>query len=747
MARDIGTLIVVILKARNLPNKRQFGKQDPYCVVVLNGESRKTKIIKRGGQHPEWDEEIRFTIYEDEDDLNASDDGSPPPLPPKAGRGPKKIQGGETMALACFAADKEPELIGETMVDLNEVLTKGETDEWFTLHNKDKYCGEVYLELTFWSNEPRPEKKATPKFAKVNKQYGGPGVFVPSESPGHHQQGSGSSHDSHRRDSFSSSVFPSNSSVGIDLYKPAYEQTVRAHAPHSSSVDELVNDMGELVFDQRRRDTFPPMQSGFSSRSVSTSGHSAALSSSSLAFPVSESPSHDTPIATSPHRAVTPSGQRPHRYSLASSQSYEISQYQPAYEPSPPPRTVYHTPPRHGPRYSLPAASSGFIPVSSKFGSPSHSVRTLASYGSEPSGLAPPPTNASTTVPRYAPTPTPTLTPAPASFIPGPSVTPAPTLPPASTSPGSFLSTQQSQALNVPQAGYSPPVSAPPPSHLPAPPLPMFPTPSQSAPPQVHQGVVQPVSGQPHEYISTSALVPQATNRVVSNHVPGSRPLPPQPQQARQRVPSSTPIPANQAYNHAIGALPLPYAQNSLRPPTSDSGPPPVQQNPLPVPPGPPGPLGPGSHTPSNSSNNIVPTSSPYHHTPSPSPQPSPSQQSPALRMLDGTAPSSGSLPPSPVPPRAGHPRSVSGRPSLPLPPPPPLPAAGSYQQLPFPQLPIPPAPLPSSQSQQQYLTSSPSSVMQAGQSFHPGPPPRPPTQISDSLQPLQPSSYRQAAH
>src|ERR1700722_7347345 len=24
--------------------------------------------------------------------------------------------------------------------------------EWFTLTNKDKYCGEVYLELTFWSN-------------------------------------------------------------------------------------------------------------------------------------------------------------------------------------------------------------------------------------------------------------------------------------------------------------------------------------------------------------------------------------------------------------------------------------------------------------------------------------------------------------------------------------------------------------------------------------------------------------------
>jgi neural Wiskott-Aldrich syndrome protein len=377
------------------------------------------------------------------------------------------------------------------------------------------------------------------------------------------------------------------------------------------------------------------------------------------------------------------------------------------------------------------------MPVSSTVGSALHSARTLASYGSEP-GLAPPPTNANISVPGYAP-------PTQASFTPGPPVSPGSTLPTAPASPGSFLSTslpQPSQSLNVPQAGYSPPVSAPPSSHLPAPPLPMFPTPSHSAPPQLHPGLVQPVSGQPHEYISSS---PQATNRVVSNHVPGSRPLPPQPQQATQRVPPSASITANQAYTHAIGALPLPYAQNQVRPLTSDSGPPPVQQNPLPVPPGPPGPLGPGSHTPSNSTNVIIPASSSYHHTPSPSPQPSPSQKSPGLRMPDGMTHSSSSLPPSPVPPpRAGLPRSFSGRPSLPLPPPPPLSATGSYPQLPFPQLPMPPALVPSSQSQQQYLNSSPSSAMQVGQPFHPGPPPRPPTQIPDSLQA---TSYRQTAH
>ena len=199
-----------------------------------------------------------------------------------------------------------------------------------------------------------------PKFAKANRQYGGPGVFVPPEgSPSHVQHGSGSSSDDHRRDSFSSSYLPSNSSMGLDLYKPDYEQTVRGHTQQSASTEQLVNDMGELtVLDPRRRDTFPvrihfvylcspalglsygtqPMPSSFSTRSVSTSGHSATSSSSSLPFPVSEGSVHDTSPSSFAHRAVTPAGQRPHRYSLASSQSHEISQYQPAYEPAPPPR-------------------------------------------------------------------------------------------------------------------------------------------------------------------------------------------------------------------------------------------------------------------------------------------------------------------------------------------------------------------------------------------------------------------------
>lgn len=87
--------------------------------------------MKRGGQHPEWDEEVRFQLLEEEEDVSKQvPPGEAPPLPPpKNGKGPRNIKGGNAMKLQCYADDpRDPELIGETSVDLMEVLTKGETD-------------------------------------------------------------------------------------------------------------------------------------------------------------------------------------------------------------------------------------------------------------------------------------------------------------------------------------------------------------------------------------------------------------------------------------------------------------------------------------------------------------------------------------------------------------------------------------------------------------------------------------------
>lgn len=88
--------------------------------------------MKKGGQHPEWDEELRFSLLEDTEDVLArtagGDDDEPPPVPSKAPVEPK-FNKNKKMRLAAYADDpREPEIIGEVSVSLVDVLTKGETD-------------------------------------------------------------------------------------------------------------------------------------------------------------------------------------------------------------------------------------------------------------------------------------------------------------------------------------------------------------------------------------------------------------------------------------------------------------------------------------------------------------------------------------------------------------------------------------------------------------------------------------------
>lgn len=146
--------------------------------------------------------------------------------------------------------------------------------------NKDKYAGEVYIELTFWSNvccqfpgplvliilwdgvqEPPPVKRLTPKPAAGNSNYGGPGNFVPASGSTSSLNGS-SAHSTPSRLSVSGSLLDSHlpstmrsSHSRAELYAPAYEQRSRLSP---SPADQLVNDFGELgVMDPRRRESCP----------------------------------------------------------------------------------------------------------------------------------------------------------------------------------------------------------------------------------------------------------------------------------------------------------------------------------------------------------------------------------------------------------------------------------------------------------------------------------------------------------
>ncbi|KAI0711949.1 C2 domain-containing protein, partial [Cerioporus squamosus] len=137
MSKEIGTLVVVVLKARNLRDKHTIHKQDVFAQATLNKMTKKTKTDVRGGQHPVWDEELRFPIFK-----NVSDET-------------RKLE------IACYS--KEPrsdDFIGRGTVDISETLKTGEFDDWVPLQMEDgQYRGDIFLEMTFYSAAPPPQRR------------------------------------------------------------------------------------------------------------------------------------------------------------------------------------------------------------------------------------------------------------------------------------------------------------------------------------------------------------------------------------------------------------------------------------------------------------------------------------------------------------------------------------------------------------------------------------------------------------
>ncbi|KAF4993836.1 hypothetical protein FGRMN_6202 [Fusarium graminum] len=133
---EIGTLVAIVDRAKNLPNRKTIGKQDPYCAARLGKEARKTSTDVRGGQTPKWDEELRFTVHDCPDYYQ--------------------------LKLSIFTDDKRTDLIGESWIDLRGIIVTGggQNDFWQTLTCKGKYAGEIRVEITFYDTRTKPDKPA-----------------------------------------------------------------------------------------------------------------------------------------------------------------------------------------------------------------------------------------------------------------------------------------------------------------------------------------------------------------------------------------------------------------------------------------------------------------------------------------------------------------------------------------------------------------------------------------------------------
>ncbi|KAF4507953.1 hypothetical protein G6O67_004397 [Ophiocordyceps sinensis] len=132
----IGTLVTVVDRAKNLPNRKTIGKQDPYCAARLGKEAKKTATDVRGGQTPKWDQELRFPVHDSPDYYQ--------------------------LKISVFTDDKKTDLIGDAWIDLKPIIVSGggQNDMWQTLTCKGKYAGEIRLEITYYDSRPKPDKPA-----------------------------------------------------------------------------------------------------------------------------------------------------------------------------------------------------------------------------------------------------------------------------------------------------------------------------------------------------------------------------------------------------------------------------------------------------------------------------------------------------------------------------------------------------------------------------------------------------------
>ncbi|CAK7228785.1 hypothetical protein SCUCBS95973_006998 [Sporothrix curviconia] len=132
----IGTLVLVVDRAKNLPNRKTIGKQDPYCAARLGKEAKKTNTDIRGGQTPRWDQELRFTVHDSPDYYQ--------------------------LKVSVFSDDKKTELIGENWVDLRDIVVAGggQNDQWQPLQCRGKYAGEIRIEITYYDSRPKPKPAA-----------------------------------------------------------------------------------------------------------------------------------------------------------------------------------------------------------------------------------------------------------------------------------------------------------------------------------------------------------------------------------------------------------------------------------------------------------------------------------------------------------------------------------------------------------------------------------------------------------
>ncbi|KAL6124254.1 hypothetical protein ACLB2K_076769 [Fragaria x ananassa] len=121
-----GTLEVLLVGAKDLADHDFFGKMDPYVLLSLRTQEKKSTVASGQGSAPEWNETFQFTV--------SSDDVTELSL---------KIYDKDT-----FTPD---DFLGEATIPLETVFMEGSTEptKYNVVNENNEYHGDITVGLTF----------------------------------------------------------------------------------------------------------------------------------------------------------------------------------------------------------------------------------------------------------------------------------------------------------------------------------------------------------------------------------------------------------------------------------------------------------------------------------------------------------------------------------------------------------------------------------------------------------------------
>lgn len=141
-----GTLVVMVCRAKHLPNRRKLDKQLPYVLLRIGTTAKRTPSHFRAGQIPEWTHETRFQLTRDRAPIMRLD------VLDETKNDPTPIGHAE---IDCSVTFRNPANLSETGKYIH--------DEWFDLTCNDRPAGKIYLEMTFYPTAPVvPPKLGSP---------------------------------------------------------------------------------------------------------------------------------------------------------------------------------------------------------------------------------------------------------------------------------------------------------------------------------------------------------------------------------------------------------------------------------------------------------------------------------------------------------------------------------------------------------------------------------------------------------